>query len=176
MSARPTNVSAWAIRGLYVLAAMLVFWPLADLVTNTWPMQPANFRWRYGFAGLLGGFHLTPLFGYVLAMYVAIWRGQPRMLRVVAVLGYAAALLLVLVMIMFPLDTLQVRATRPEGVLPAMTVGAVIAEAKHFTTFVTVILLATGSWITARGIAGAAPSARSERGAEPGVVLKRDAR
>lgn len=149
MSARPRSVSAWTVRGLYFLSVLLVFWPLTDLVTNTWPIQIANFRWRYGFAGLLGGFHLTPLFGYVLMLLTAIWQEDSRMLRTLAVAGFVSASLLTLVMVAFPLDVLQVAATRESGILPALMAGAVLAEAKHLTTLLVLLMLSFGSWSTA---------------------------
>ena len=175
MSTRPSGISPWGVAGLYFLAAILIFWPLADLVTNTWPMQWGDFRWRYGFAGLLGGFHLTPLFGYVLAMYVAIWLRHAHVLRLVSVSGFAALLALGLVMVMFPLDTIQVRSGRPPEGLQALTAGAIIAEAKHFTTAVALLLLSVGSWGSANRIAtGAAPA--SSRPGQPGVIIRPDPR
>jgi len=167
--AKSQEMSPWATRGLYLLAILLIIWPMVDLLTNLWPMQPGNFRWRYGFAGLLGGFHLTPLFGYVLAMLFAFWQGHARVLRFVGVMGFVACSLLLVIMIMFPLDTLQIRAERDPGVLPAVIAGAIIAEGKHFTTFLALIMLARGSWSTGTRLQeGAAKSQGSSRKSRKG--------
>ena len=40
-----TALSSWAILGFYFFAFILVFWPVADLITNTWPIQLGNLQW-----------------------------------------------------------------------------------------------------------------------------------
>lgn len=159
-------MSSWAWRGLYLFAFLLVFWPLADLVTNTMPFQVGNVRWRYGFAGLMAGFLHTPILGLVLATLVAFWQRSRATLRTLAVVQLVGAAILVLVMVTFALDVVQVRTTRPPDSLPSFLAGAGISEAKHFTAFLALLLLGIGSWRTA---AGMQPSRAGAEGS-PGIV------
>jgi len=173
MRSHKSEMSSWSVRGVYLFAFLLVFWPLADLVTNTLPFQTGSVRWRYGFGGLMAGFLHTPILGLVLATLVAFWRRSRATLRALAFLELLATILLVVVMVTFALDALQLRGTRPPASLPSFTAGAIIAEAKHFTAFLALLLLGVGSWRTAaklrpaRGAASAAsglvaPSARAQ--------------
>lgn len=159
-------MSSWGVRGLYLFAFLLVFWPLADLVTNTLPFQIGNVRWRYGFAGLMAGFLHTPILGLVLATMVAFWRRSRATLRALAFVELLGAVLLVLVMITFALDVVQVRPTRPPESIPSFLAGAGISEAKHLTAFLALLLLGIGSWRTA---AGMQPS-RAAAEKSPGIV------
>jgi len=166
MKSQTTEMSSWAARGLYFFAFLLFFWPLADLVTNTLPFQVGNVRWRYGFAGLMAGFLHTPILGLVLATFVAFWRRSRGTLRTIALVELIGAILLILVMVMFALDVVQVRATRPPESLPSFVAGAAISEAKHLTAFVALLLLGIGSWKTAAGFG----PARTSTDASPGVI------
>jgi len=154
------------VRGLYFFAFLLVFWPLADLVTNTIPFQVGNVRWRYGFAGLMAGFLHTPILGLVLATSVAFWRRSRAALRTVAAAELAGAFVLVLVMAMFALDVVQVRATRPPESLSSFIAGASISEAKYLTAFLALLFLGIGSWRTASGM----QSTRMTEDTSPGIV------
>ena len=150
----------WAVRGLYLFSFVLVFWPLVDLATNTLPMHPGDVRWRYGFSGLLAGFLHTPILGLVLATLLAYSRRSRVTLRTLAALELIAALVLLLVMGMFALDVVQVRAMRPPESMPAFLAGAAISEAKHFTAFLVLLALGIGSWQTG-ALVESAPATRS---------------
>ena len=141
-------VSRSAIRGIYLFAFVLAFWPLADLITNTWPFQLGNMQWRYGFMGLLAGFLHTPILGLTLAMIVAYAMRQQKALRVISAISILGAAVLLGVMVLFALDVVQIRSTVPEARLPSYQVGALIAELKHFTSFLALLLLGIGGWKT----------------------------
>ena len=55
---------------------------------------------------------------------------------------------------MFPLDVVQMGSAAPPEARPAMKVGAIIAELKHGTAFVALVLLGLGGWRTAGYLAG----------------------
>lgn len=152
--------SPWLARGVYLLAFTLVFWPMADFATNVWPIRPGDVQWRYGVGGLLASFLHTPMLGLALAALVA-WRlQQPKALKTLAAVQALLAAALLAVMALFALDALQVRATRPDEMLPAFGAGALIAEAKHLTAAVTLAVLALGCW-------GSAARLTQEEGAAP---------
>ena len=52
-------------------------------------------------------------------------------------------------MAVFALDVIQLRSARAPESLPSFQAGALIAEAKHFTAFITLSLLGLGGWKTA---------------------------
>lgn len=160
------QIARVAYLGVYFFMFILVFWPVADLVTNTWPTQLGNVQWRYGFMGLLSGFLHTPILGLMIAMITALSLGHRRVLRSLSGVCLAGAVLLGLVVLFFALDVVQVRAMRPAGQLSSFTAGALIAELKHVTAFVALSLLGFGGWKTAGALSGDA-SAK----ADPGLVM-----
>jgi hypothetical protein len=176
MRSSKSDISSWVVRGLYLFAFVLVFWPAVDLLTNTMPFRLGDVRWRYGFGGILAGFLHTPILGLVIATFVAYGRRSRMTLRALASLELLAALALVIVMVMFALDAVQMRAMRPPESLPSFIAGAAISEAKHLTAFLVLVSLGIGSWKTGalmdeapsratsdapRGIVAASGSARS---------------
>ncbi len=163
-----TDISGWVVRGLYLFAFILIFWPAVDLLTNTMPFRPGDVRWRYGFGGILAGFLHTPILGLVLATFVAYGRRSRVTLRAIASLELLGALVLVLVMGMFALDVVQMRAMRPPDSLSAFIAGAAISEAKHFTAFLVLLSLGIGSWKTG-ALMDEAPS-RAAADAPRGIV------
>ena len=167
MRSSKAEPSIWVFRGLYLFAFVLVFWPLVDLVTNTLPMHPGDVRWRYGFAGLLAGFLHTPILGLALATFLAYSRSSGFTLRALAALELLGALVLLLIMGVFVLDVVQVRAMRPPDSMPAFLTGAAISEAKHFTAFLVLVALGIGSWKTGalvREVSTARGAAEAPRG------------
>ncbi|HEU4630218.1 MAG TPA: hypothetical protein VFS08_10780 [Gemmatimonadaceae bacterium] len=102
---------------LYFVGALLIVLPTVDLLLNVWPLQPGDFRWRFGVVGLLASYLLTPLLG--VAVLAATSALLPSMVarRVVAWVNLAGAALLVAATALFCLDLLQLRpALRPEAV------------------------------------------------------------
>lgn len=160
MNENRTGISKWAVKGLYFFTFLLVFWPLADLVTNTWPLQPESLQWRYGFMGLMAGFLLTPILGLSLAMVLAYALRHRRTLRVLSAMALAGATVLFAVLIFFALDVVQVRSSVTPDRLPSFQAGSAIAELKHFTSFVALFLIGVGGWRT---------GTRSKPGAQTGV-------
>lgn len=169
MNRSSLRISPLAYRGIYFFMFVLVFWPAADLLTNAWPTQFGNVQWRYGFMGLMGGFLHTPILGITIAMIVAFVLGHTRMLRVLSGLSLAGAVLLGLVLVFFPLDVIQVRSVRPPAQSTPFLAGALIAELKHLTSFVALLLIGLGGWRTARTL-GSERAAKS--GGTPDLVMK----
>jgi hypothetical protein len=144
------SLSPFAAAGLYLLLAILLVWPVVDLVVNTWPPRPMTLMWRYGFFGLASGFVHTPLLALGLGVVVSNTYAHRRMLRVVAVICLLGALALLGVCVIFPLDAMDAAALRGSS-MPAVqaslqTTGAVIAVAKHATGAIALLLLGIGGW------------------------------
>lgn len=168
-SDHPT-LSRSAITGLYVFGTSLFFWPIADLVSNALPIQLGNFHWRYGFGGLLAAYMSTPVLALVLLMAVAYGLRHPRTLRVLSVFEIIMSVGLLVVIVVFALDMLQVRAARPEAARPSVLAGGIIAMAKHFTSAVVLVLLGIGGWRTAGR--WKVREARPSEAGRAGIVMK----
>ncbi len=165
-------VSSWAIRGLYFFTFILVFWPVTDLITDTWQIQLGNLQWRYGFMGLLAGFLHTPILGLVLAMALAYAMEHRRTLRLLSVMSFLGAVGLLAVLLFFALDVVQLRNAVPAERLPSFQAGALITELKHLTSCVALALLGIGGWKTAAPM-GAGDSKLSN---ELNIVMKQGAK
>lgn len=151
--------------GLYLFAATLVFWPLADLTLSVLPLQLADLQWRYGAIGLLSSYLHTPMIGALLAGATAWLTGNGSVLKGVSVGYVLAALTLLAAMAIFGLDLMDVRMIRPPEMRSAVLIGGVAAEAKMFSAAVVLALLAVGGIKTAGG--------RSRTDApSPGVVAR----
>jgi len=158
-------VSPWAVRGFYFFAFVLIFWPVADLVTNSWPPQWGSVQWRYGFMGLLAGYLHTPVLGLTLALVLAYAMNHRRTLRALSALSVIGALGLLAVLGLFALDVLQISGTVPAERLASFRAGALIAELKHFTSLLALSMLGIGGWKTA------APRPAIRRGDPRGPVM-----
>jgi hypothetical protein len=93
---------------LYAVAAMLVLFPVADVGTQLgWQASPLTLNWRTGVVGLVGSALLTPTFGMVLALVTAHLFGHRWMQSALGVLAAVGAIVLLLVLGLFTLDSIQ---------------------------------------------------------------------
>lgn len=147
----------------YVIAVLLVLLPVTDFVSNVWPLQPGDFRWRFGMTGLLSGFLLTPLLGIVLAALVAAITDDLRVLRLASVVAAVGAVILVVLVALFALDVVQLRPEVPADRRGPFDFANVRATIKH--------LLAAASlgWLAARGLR-AASDVMAGKGPAPRAV------
>jgi len=112
----PTDISMrWErIAGaVYFVLYLMILTSLVDYVSNTYPIDPGAATWRYGALGILGQFLPTPLFAVALILLLASALYQRGHVRFVAVFSAVMALALVLGMVSFTLDAVQVRADVP---------------------------------------------------------------
>jgi chromate transport protein ChrA len=130
---------------LYFLALLLVITPTIDFVTGVQPLAFDNLQWRFGAVGLLAGFLLTPLFGIILAIGVAHYADHWVMQRVIAVVNLVIAGVFLALLVLFVLDTLQLKNLVQEENAAQFTAAAWKALLKH-SLFVIVV-----AWF---GIAG----------------------
>ncbi len=156
-----------AVAGIYFVAGLLLFFPIFDLITNTLPAQLGNVQWRYGFAGLLSGFLHTPLLGMLIATLAATFFRDRTVLQILAAVSVVSAAILLIVMPLFILDVLELRATTPPERVAAFQAGALFALFKHFTATIAFTLLGVGAFKTA----GAMPRDHGSRKRRPDAVL-----
>jgi hypothetical protein len=159
-----SSASPWAVRGLYLFAVVLVVSPMIDLFSTAWPPHLGDLSWRYGFVGLGAGYLNTPILGLVLAAGVALWQGHSTTLRALGIVSVVAAVALLLVSAMWPLDFLQIRGLRAEDTRRGILIGGVIQEIKYLAAFLVLSLLGVGVLGTAR--AGGTRNAQES----PGII------
>ncbi|MBM4183193.1 MAG: hypothetical protein FJ207_03095 [Gemmatimonadetes bacterium] len=162
---RPTP-SSGAIAGLYVFAAMLVVAPLSDLFSTAFPPRLGDLSWRYGFLGLAAGYLQTPLLGLVIASAVAYWQAHAGVLRTLGILGAVMAVVLLMIIVLWPMDVMQVRALREPDAQAAVAIGGALQELKYLAAFLVLSFLGFGSMRTASELA------RANRREAPGIVSR----
>jgi hypothetical protein len=145
---------------LYFVGALLIALPVFDLLLNVWPLQPGDFRWRFGVVGLLASYLLTPLLGVVVLAATSALMPSTLARRVVAILNLAGAALLLVATALFFLDLLQLR--------PALSPEAVASfDVANVRAAIKLLLGATAlAWLGIAGLrqsaAAAAPQPRSQ--------------
>lgn len=117
----------------YFAAAVLVLFPVIDLVANLWPIEPGRVNWRYGAYMLLSGFVLTMLLGMVLALLVGRAGRHARTLRVLAVLNAFAGAALLAAAAVFVLDALQLQTSVTGDARRQFGIGVVKSLVKNTT-------------------------------------------
>ena len=132
-------------RGLYAVAALLVVISLLDFAGAIWPFLPGDAGWRYGAIGLLSGFLVTPLVGVVLAVLVAVEQRHFAVLKVLGILALAVGVLLLVSIVAFALDAIQVRREAATPELRRLTeLSAAKAAFKLLTGTLATIWLGSG--------------------------------
>jgi hypothetical protein len=157
-----SDVSPWAVWGLYLVALIMAVTPLVELGAMVWPYRPGDLIWRYGALGLAAGHVPNVTVGFALLLALACWRGHARTLRAASFACLVVALLLLPAMAMFALDVGQVRALRPEELRGQVLVSALMQELKY---------LASGAAMACLGLGGLSTGvASSSRKRAPGIL------
>lgn len=115
----------------YVIAAILIVFPLVDTALALLPLRPGELAWRFGALGLGSQALMTPLLGGLLALVTASVLGHRRALRVVQTVSWFVAVMLVVAIALLSLDAIQMRGSiRPE-VRGAFDKASVVALFKY---------------------------------------------
>ena len=99
---------------LYVVAALLVVFPIVDFVLSVPSAQLSNVQWRFAAAGLLSGYTLTPILGLSIAFVVAAFLKHYALQRLLVVLSLLLAAAFLALSAGFALDMLQLRQSIPD--------------------------------------------------------------
>jgi hypothetical protein len=137
------------VRGLYVLAIVLMVFPLLELFTTVWPFRFGDMAWRYAAFGITANYAYRSLVGLALFMALAYWFDHPHALRYAGVLALVTAGLILPLMVAFGLDLPAVAELRGEGQRNSLVAGA-FQEFKYAGTFLALSMLGLGALGTAR--------------------------
>jgi len=153
----------------YMVAAVLVLFPLLDAALTIWPPQPGAVTWRFGAVGLLSRAVMTPLLGLLVAFALALWLEQRRVLRALAVLSGIVTVCLLGAMALFVLDAIQVRSQVRVDAKTAFDAASLVALGKYGAVLLATLGFAIGGWKAARG--GPSPR-RAREGAAPAGLIQ----
>jgi hypothetical protein len=142
---------------VYCIAALLLLLPMIDYLGNAWPFRPGAVDWRYGVVGMISTYLLSPLLGLLVASMTAAALEQERVSRVLGVLVWIGAVLMLVALAGFLLDSLQVRSAAPANARWVTTTSFLIASGKILAAAVTLMILGVGNLRAAREMRTGAP-------------------
>ncbi|MEP6618273.1 MAG: hypothetical protein ABJE47_03115 [bacterium] len=93
----------------YVIAFLLVIVPLFDSIMGVAPLHLGNAQWRFGAFGMLSNSLVFPFVGLLIAVAVSMAFEHEGMQKFLWVTCWLAAVVLVLSVIFFALDSVQTR-------------------------------------------------------------------
>lgn len=150
MELDPTDTLARLRWPLYFIAFGLIAIPILDFVSSVLPLQPFDLRWRFATVALFSGFLFTPLLGMVLVCLVAAFAEHRVMQRVVAVVNLVATVLLIILLVLYTMDVVQLRhEIGPQEMLP-YDMSAVRAFAKYLFMIFALIWLGVAGFKVSR--------------------------
>jgi hypothetical protein len=98
------------IKALYPVGGLLLLLAIADPILQSWPLRFGEVRWRFGAVGIFSGAVTGMLLGLALILGVAVILEQRRVVRVFSVLSLLLGAGLTVMVLLFALDALQMRA------------------------------------------------------------------
>ena len=130
----------------YILAAILILFPVLDVLTAVWPFQPGSVTWRFSAVGLLIRVAVTPLLGLVAAYAAALLLGHARILRLLSAASGVTLLVLAVILGVFVMDGMQMRTMVSADAGTRFRAGAVAALGKAGLGLLFLTLLAMSQW------------------------------
>lgn len=149
---------------VYTIGGLFIVIPVFDLLLNLWPMAPGELGWRYGALGLFANFLHTPLLGALIVTLFAAAARHRRVLLAGGILWWVGTAVLLLALITFAFDALQLRATVLSESRLVYQTSVARALGKHATSAVAFGLLGYAAIRAARRLKPARGST-SRRGA-----------
>lgn len=134
----------------YLVAIAMLLIPMADSWTTLFPWNLGDARWRFGAVGLISNALMIPLAGLLIAFTVAWAREQRRVMRIIGVVGFVGALLCILALGSFALDSLQTRSQVRDEMRLSFTVASITAALKTLLGGATFLAFGLSGWRAAR--------------------------
>ena len=130
---------------VYFVALLLIFIPISEVVLAAWPPRFGEVTWRYAAFGMIGQGVMTPLLGLLIVLWTAVELQQKWLVKAMGVLCIVGAIVFAGMLMLFALDTIQMRAAVAAEVQQAFDLATVAAFAKHFAGLVGTTLLAVAA-------------------------------
>jgi hypothetical protein len=147
----------------YLVASLLILFPVLDTTAQLFPLDTASLQGRYGALGLASQALMTPLLGLLLLSVTARMAGHARMLWLLGLLSFGAALLCLGLAGLFCLDWLDMRELVPAEAQSAFRVSFSVALAKYLVVGLIAALLGRAAMKEAGALRKRAGPASGER-------------
>jgi hypothetical protein len=102
------DTATW--RMLYISGLLLVFVPFFLTLSQIWPLQLANIQWRFTVANIMSSILVLPFIGMVLLLVLARVEGSRKVALTIAVVSAVFTVALLVSLVLFVLDALQIKA------------------------------------------------------------------
>lgn len=146
----PTRTMRRVAVPAYLVAAILVFFPVLDAVTTVWPPRSGDLAWRFGAAGLVSRSLVSPFLGLLITFSVALLLDHRRTLRLFAVVTGLLALSFASLAILFALDSVQMRARVAPESLSRFDLAWLVGIGKLGVAGLSLLTFTIVSWIASR--------------------------
>lgn len=160
---------AWS---LYAIGILIFLAPLGDLAAGVGSLNPGAVPWRFGVAGLLSGALVLPMVGMGLWLVAAVLLEHRGFLRVLSVLAAILFLVVGVTLVVFALDTLQVRVQVRQDAKRAFDLAAAKAAVTFLLEGVVLAVLAVNVHRAAKTLTGTRSARRHD--ASPLLVQSKD--
>lgn len=157
----PAALVARYSTAIYFVAVLMILLPPLDVILSLQQYAWASARWRFGAVGLVSGAMLLPITGLLLASLTAVTAGQRLMHRIVLLAVAVLALGLVLTMVLFGLDAIQVRREANPEVLRLFDIAVVKTLLMQAMQIVAVGLIARSALRAGRSLGSARSAERT---------------
>lgn len=116
--------------GAYLVAAVLFFFPLIDSSFSLSPWNVGSAQWRFGAIGLMSNTLMIVALGALIAVAAAVLSGQDRPRRIIGMISWAIAILLLVAIAAFGLDAVQSRRDIRADLVNSYSIASLTAEIK----------------------------------------------
>jgi hypothetical protein len=154
----------------YLVAAVLVLFPVVDTSLGLLPLAPGEVSWRFGAIGLFSRALMTPLLGLLIACAVALSLNHLAILRILSIVSAGLVVAILGTLALFLLDALQMRAqVRPDAAL-SFDIATGVALGKYAVAAAVTSAVAVTGW---RASASPSASLRRNQPEDPHALVVR---
>jgi hypothetical protein len=159
LSSSAVRAAAWSG---YAIALLLCLAPLGDLAAGIGSLNPAQVPWRFGAAGLLSGALVLPMLGLGLFFACAVVLAHRRFLRALSVVAGVLFVAVAVMLVVFALDTLQVRIQVRQEAKRSFDLAALKAAVTFLLELLVLAVLAVNLHRAAGSLAGRSGTRRPD--------------
>ena len=116
--------------GAYLVAAVLFFFPLVDSSFSLSPWNVGSAQWRFGAVGLMSNTLMIVALGALIAVATSVLAGQDRPRRIIGLLCWVLAIVLLVAIAGFGLDAVQSRLQIRADLMNSYSIASLTAEVK----------------------------------------------
>lgn len=160
MDSLPTERRRSLFAPAILVALLLVVFAYLDFSLSIWPLKLGEARWRFGAVGVLTSYMSWLLLGGLMLLWYAQAAGRRGLLKFLAFLCALQAVLLLVLLVGFPLDFLQIRRDVPDEDQWTFKVAAARSAVKLLAGGVTFVWLAVAGFKAARDESGSRSNRR----------------